>query len=788
MPFKESIPGKETDEEKTEVLFEKHAEGTELSGRERGFLSRMIGKAKRAGDEEQAQRLQEILREQGAREKADDHDPGVRWTHRSNPDLHTSFAVRQANRYHAHREKEKEKRQEQAVEVYLNRLEEIITQQDEEERERGIAVLRKLLHRHYIIKADEIPESYYESQQRRAREEGHGDVAITEDMREELAEVIRADQESTLDLWFDYLTSSDALYPMWTKYWAMKSVLTLGRYDKERKQFAKRDHDTVAPFPDLNREALAYVTDIIQKKVKKESVQNPAAAHERSPVSDEAFHDMLNTLDFGKYYAFAMEHVTVSNEMLFENITGQWITYPQGSDHMPLVESLQGHGTGWCTAGEETARNQLQHGDFHVYYSNNLLNDPVIPRVAIRMEDSSIAEVRGVGSDQNFDPYITPVVEEKLTEFPDGSQYQQQVEDMRYLTEISAKQELAHEDLLFLYEIDKPIISPGYQPDPRIEEIRSTRDPRKDLASLFTCREDQISLTEEEALSGNIVYHHGNLYLGGLTSAEGLTLPETVGGDLDLSSLTSAEGLILPETVGGYLYLNGLTSAEGLTFPESVGGDLDLSSLTSAEGLTLPASVGGYLYLSGLTSAEGLTLPETVRGGLYLSGLTSAEGLILPETVRGNLYLNGLTSAEGLTLPESLGGNLHLSGLTSAEGITLPASVRGSLYLSGLTSAEGLTLPETVSGGLYLSGLTSAEGLTLPKTVRGGLYLDGLTSAEGLTLPASVGGNLDLRYLTSAEGLTLPESVGGDLYLDGLSEAEREKIRNERPDLASSIM
>ena len=97
-------------------------------------------------------------------------------------------------------------------------------------------------------------------------------------MREELAEVIRADQESTLDLWFDYLTSSDALYPMWTKYWAMKSVLTLGRYDKERKQFAKRDHATVAPFPDLNREALAYVTDIIQKKVKKESVQNPAAA------------------------------------------------------------------------------------------------------------------------------------------------------------------------------------------------------------------------------------------------------------------------------------------------------------------------------------------------------------------------------------------------------------------------------------------------------------------------------------------------------------------------------
>ena len=280
----------------------------------------------------------------------------------------------------------------------------------------------------------------------------------------------------------------------------------------------------------------------------------------------------------------------------------------------------------------------------HVYYSNNLLNDPVIPRVAIRMEDTSIAEVRGVGNDQNFDPYITPVVEEKLTEFPDGSQYQQQVEDMRYLTEISAKQELSHEDLLFLYEIDKPIISPGYQPDPRIEEILSTRDPRKDLASLFTCREDQISLTEEEALSGNIVYHYG---------------------DLRLNNLTSAEGLTLPETVRGGLYLSGLTSAEGLTLPASVGGDLDLSGLTSAEGLTLPASVGGDLDLSGLTSAEGLTLPASLGGDLYLSRLTFAEGLILPETVGGDLYLSGLTSAEGLTLPKTVGGDLDLSRLTS---------------------------------------------------------------------------------------------------------------------------
>ncbi|OGT54392.1 MAG: hypothetical protein A3E01_03090 [Gammaproteobacteria bacterium RIFCSPHIGHO2_12_FULL_63_22] len=48
-----------------------------------------------------------------------------------------------------------------------------------------------------------------------------------------------------------------------------------------------------------------------------------------------------------------------------------------------------------------------------------------------------------------------------------------------------------------------------------------------------------------------------------------------------------------------------------------VGGSLDLRGLSSAEGLTLPQSVGGSLNLRGLSSAEGLTLPQSV-GGVFL--------------------------------------------------------------------------------------------------------------------------------------------------------------------------
>ena len=326
---------------------------------------------------------------------------------------------------------------------------------------------------------------------------------------------------------------------------------------------------------------------------------------------------MVNTMDFGKYYAFALEHTSVSNETLFETTEGQWVTYPQGSDHMPLVESIQGHGTGWCTAGEETAKKQLEMGDFHVYYSNDLIGEPTIPRVAIRMQQGSIAEVRGVAPDQNFDPYITPTVEEKLQEFPDGEQYKQRAEDMTYLTNIDRKveegEELTKEDLRFLYEIDRKIESPGYQQDPRIQEIVGDRDIKQDFAHIYNCREDQISLTEDEALSGDIVYHFGDLDLSGLTTAEGLQLPERMEGSLNLRGLTEVKGLQLPREVGGMLNLNGLTEAKGLQLPERVGGGLGLNGLTEAKGLQLPREVGGDMYLSGLTEAKGLQLPK--RGG-----------------------------------------------------------------------------------------------------------------------------------------------------------------------------
>ena len=437
--------------------------------------------------------------------------------------------------------------------------------------------IKESYHRKYIIKEEDIPESTFLLEQRIARELGHGTVEITDEFRKEKSRQIISSQEQSLDKWIDYLSSPDATYPTWAKYWAFNSILSMGKLEKKEDEktkeetlsFKKRTKDTVASFPPLNPRALAMTISAITAKAE----QNSKNKKERQDIDnmslkldDVKFKDLLNTENFSKIYTqFLIEMPEYSVEGLKET-RGKWVVYKQGSKPDELVKSLDGHPLEWCTANIDTARTQLQGGDFYVYYSLNQNNEAIIPRVAIRMEGNNIAEVRGIAHDQNLDPYIGEVVKEKMASFPDGKKYEKKSADMKRLTEIEERlkinNELSKDDLSFLYEINSKIKGFGYKKDPRIEEILNKRDKRQDLAFIFHCKPTQISLTKKEALSGDIKYHYGNLDLRGLTSAEGLKLPENIGGYLYLRGLTSAEGLKLPESIGGYLYLSGLTSAE----------------------------------------------------------------------------------------------------------------------------------------------------------------------------------------------------------------------------------
>ncbi len=380
------------------------------------------------------------------------------------------------------------------IEAYMDRLENVFLHPDKEKRERNIEMLRPKIYDALIIKREDFPESYFELQQRVARERGQAVETIPDSVREQMMDVAIEDQRHSLDAWINYLTSDDAVYPPWFKFFAWRNVIKLSQFDKERGEFKKRTSSTVAPFPDIYREPLAQIADIYEE-VKQENKRL------KEPEIKEAFGKK-----FPHLYAELITKSLAASMERSEEIKGQWVKYEQGEEGEAekLYQSLEGKGTGWCTAGRSTAETQINSGDFYVYYTNDKDGDPTQPRLAIRMDGKDkIGEVRGILPHQNVEPILQDTLDTKLKEFgAEADVYRKTSSDMKALTTIEKKateeQPLSKDDLIFLYEVHAPIQGFGYERDPRIEELRSRRNSEEDMLTIFECAKDQIAHVPSE--------------------------------------------------------------------------------------------------------------------------------------------------------------------------------------------------------------------------------------------------------------------------------------------------
>lgn len=412
------------------------------------------------------------------------------------------------------------------IEAYLDRLEDIVKNPSGFGKEKGdrggFELLKYKILKKYVTKPGDIPESYWKLQEKIMRDRGQGGdwERATKEQKEELkkenSEGVLADQRSSLEQWIDEFASGDLDYvPRHFKYWVFRNILGLQEYDKKKKEFPKRSKGTIKQFPDINHDALAYVIDAVDKKLSEKGIE---FGHDIQPEEQEAFTRALEKEDFAKLYAWANELMNPIPEHLLPIMEGEWRRYEQGADHAMLVQSIRGKGTGWCTAGEQTAKSQLQGGDFHVFYSLDDEKKPTIPRIAIRMENDRIAEVRGIAFKQNLDPYMTDVLAAKLEEFPDKEQYLKKDADMKLLTEVERKtqknESLTRDELKFLYELNHPIEGFGYQKDPRIRETRSVRNPEADMPIVFNCEPEQIARSEKDLERSDIKAYVGPLFPG----------------------------------------------------------------------------------------------------------------------------------------------------------------------------------------------------------------------------------------------------------------------------------
>lgn len=531
---------------------------------------------------------------------------------------------------------------------YFERLEELHNKVAKTKSVTGEKLLKNFYYDLYVIKPENIPDAYFQNQVRLARERGYGNIKLTEEDKRRMTEEVIDDQKKSLDKWIEYFLYDEESksYGMWEKYWVFQGLQNLGKYDKETGKFSKRNKTTVYPFPPVEREYIFTTLKLMEDFLKDKK-------------GEEDIKQALSTGNFKLLYEYVIKQSFLKGEHQSNSDDGKWIKYEQGSDYNILRDSLQGYYTGWCTAaGENFAKDQLAGGDFYVYYSLDENGEAKVPRIAIRMDGKDkIGEIRGIADNQNMEPEMMPILEEKLKEFPDKDKYLKKEHDMKLLTLIDKKVnnniELTLEELKFLYEIDDKISGFGCGNDPRIKEIKSKRNCKKDYAYLFNIKEEDIALSQEEWESNpeKFKFLFGDLHLSRITNADGLTLPRYIYGDLILDNLISSDGLVFPQQVNGNLNLNNLTSTEGLVLPQYVGRNIGLNSLTNADELVLPQYVGCDIDLDSLTNVDELILPKSVGNKVFLGYLTNAKRLVLPESIGYGIILGHLTNADGLVLP-----------------------------------------------------------------------------------------------------------------------------------------
>lgn len=450
--------------------------------------------------------------------------------------LHKSPEVeRAAERTEARTGKKLPQSTEARIQNYLSRLERLALDSEKkqkrkmfknEPRPRSLMLLREMIMNRYVRPHKEkMAEGAARVEERVAREMGI-EAHYGEQELEQRGEIAVEDLEKSLDNWISYLTDLNEPYPTWFRYYAFRNILDLGDYDKDKGEFTKRSQGSTRLFPDKDSGALAYIEQMIEaardpKMLDQLQNAQKAAALGNIPedqlITKEKAQNFAK-LSFAKQYAEGIKQRGEITPEMRKETKGKWIKYQKGTDPTALWASLQNKGTAWCTKGFATAGTQLKGGDFYVYYTYDRQGKPNIPRIAIRMQEENIGEVRGVAdNDQNLEGNMAEIAETKMKELPGAERYKKASADMKTLTLVDKKakkgEALSKDELTFLYEINSKIQGFGYKEDPRIKELSSQRNPEEDMLIILEGSKDQIAHTPKE-INQNTKAYVGKLVPG----------------------------------------------------------------------------------------------------------------------------------------------------------------------------------------------------------------------------------------------------------------------------------
>ena len=161
------------------------------------------------------------------------------------------------------------------VKNYLSKVQNTEARVLSSDRDNDIELLKSYYYDKYLIKKEDVPDSYYDLQAKIAFERGQGKPKITDEIKNQMSDILIKDQKKSLDMWLDYFFSEDSkFYPYELKFWAFQGMLKMGTYDKEKEEFTRRNRTTTSIFIDLNQEALALTINQMNDYLKGKKLED----------------------------------------------------------------------------------------------------------------------------------------------------------------------------------------------------------------------------------------------------------------------------------------------------------------------------------------------------------------------------------------------------------------------------------------------------------------------------------------------------------------------------------
>ena len=394
--------------------------------------------------------------------------------------------------------------------AYLSRLEKLVEKYGNEVEKRLWAASIK---DDLLVDYDNIPESYWQSKRQELRDNGLGDIELTEEYKHAIFDKERELQRESLEKWANYLGDEHSPYPLWFKIYAWDGMTKMGRYDKSKGRYATRNKTTVAPYPSPDAEVLSGVFETISRYYGNNEKEFYTEEGERNIELE----NVVQSGNFARIYD-AIEHdITpiIEPPENPEDIHGQWIEYGIGEED-DIARAAKG--TGWCVASSSVGRNYLEYGtyaqddeqegewdeeldgndwgdDDEESYSPKSkfilfhLEDPSAGKLSknavasIRLDPSGeVAEISGLKEGQALNDSLVDIVAEKVKTLPGGKRFLDAFTDKQELIRLDRKmqkdEDLTKEELEFIYEIKKQIhtLDTYNEYDPRIKELREKYD------------------------------------------------------------------------------------------------------------------------------------------------------------------------------------------------------------------------------------------------------------------------------------------------------------------------